>query len=162
MTRDPESEKVSIKVTVNFKVKLLTRYEQAVDELISKISNNEDYIVEPVLLAKDVDSSVLEKIPSCVHGHRIRCVVVSRQLYITSLSIGNPHAGGVGAINHLARTWNVDNWFDIYSNGVTMFGKKVAAAPDMAITIPAKFARRGEMRRTVGTNFSALTQRLLG
>lgn len=65
---DPETEEISINVKANFAVKLLARYEQVEDLIIWNISTNEDYKLEPVLIAEDVDTSVLEKIPSRTRG----------------------------------------------------------------------------------------------
>lgn len=148
---DPESEEIIISVKANFKLDLLPRYELAVQRIITKIKGNEDYFLSPVLLASDVDASVLEELPSRIRGYRVNCTVMSGALYITGLSTGPPHAGGVGAFNQQARNWNTRNRFDIFSDAVSKFGDEAAGAPDMVITVPEKYTPAGAgSRRTVG------------
>lgn len=156
---DPESEEIIISVKANFKVDLLLRYELAVQRIILKIKDNEDYVLTPVLLACNVNASVLEELPSQVRGYRVKCKVLSGALYITGLSTGPPHAGGVGGFNQQARNWNARNYFDIFSDAVSRFGEEASGAPDMIITVPSKYTPVGAgSRRTVGkiyqyTNF---------
>lgn len=149
---DPDTEQIIVRIKANMKfIDVNERYENAVRRAITAISGREEiYVLEPILIASDVQFNILEELPTSVAGFHIRASVVRGQLFVTDLSTGPPHAGGVGAFNFQARLWNARNRFDIFSDATSKFGEEASGAPDMVFTIPEKYTRPGRGRQTVG------------
>lgn len=89
-----DADEVAVKVKVNFEITDLgARYEAAVRAAIKGIKRvSGPYELAPILIANDVDISVLETVSSSVSGFHVRSHLLNGKWFITNLSTGYPQA----------------------------------------------------------------------
>jgi hypothetical protein len=91
---------------------LLTRYDAVVDGIRNQIrafhaeAASEVYHFPPVLVAENVNPSVLLKLHSAVEGFHVKSVVRDRNLYVVSLSDGYWHSVGVPDLSGQTTSWS--------------------------------------------------------
>ncbi len=153
---DDSDSDIVVNITIPGKVgdDILTRYHYALKRIVRAISRVEGgYWLEPVLIASNVNDDVLETIPSQYADYRVKCQVITRELFIISLSTGTPHNAGTSSMHQQAMMWNAANGkhFDIFSDASLAFGDAGSSgAPDLVFTIAKKHRLPGQSRRNVG------------
>lgn len=129
----------------------LLRFDTAARNAIRAIKRVKgSYEFEPIVIASDIDASILEALTTSVSDYHVHCVVLNGQLIITNLSTGYPHAGGVRSILTQAANWNSRGRFAPYSDANTRFSRTAASAPDLTLSIDKKYALPGAGRRSAG------------
>jgi hypothetical protein len=127
---------VPVDMTIN---SVYHRYDDTARKLARRVRRVKDlsYDMEPILVADQVNGSILEELPSAINGFHVHKFVINNCLYITNLSTGNPHAGGVMSIGIQTSVWNAanGNYFLPYSDAVAKFGPNKSGAPDLKLNI---------------------------
>lgn len=154
---DPESEEFVVRVVADWKIDdINSRYENAVKRIIKATERAsvvyDCYWLDTIVIAEDVDVSILEQLPSQLFGYHVKKFVENGRLIITNISTGSPHSGGVCALIHQVCSWNSigRNKFDILSDANLSFAENMSGAPDCVLTVPWKYSPIGVERRSVG------------
>jgi hypothetical protein len=82
----------------------------------------ESFSFPAVLVARDVDPSVLEELPTIVKDVRVKCHVRDGHLFIVNISSGPGHGAGVNEINGQALAW-AERRFAVISDSVMRLGE---------------------------------------
>jgi hypothetical protein len=131
---------VPVDMTIN---SVYDRYYATARKLVRRVRRVKDlpYDIEPILVADQVNGSILEELPSAINGFHVHKFVINNCLFITNISTGNPHAGGVMSIATQTSNWNAanGNYFVPYSDAVANFGPNKSGAPDLKLNIKPKY-----------------------
>lgn len=147
---------------------LLQRYYSAVNRLRTDIMRFhesrhilklETYEVAPVLIAENVNGSVLEQLPTLVGDMHVKCVVRGTRLFITNLCTGDAHGAGVAELVGQARAWSGSRFMiKTATNFTTWEGD--TTAPDLVLEVPisrrapnAGPSRVGELDACISTEW---------
>jgi len=146
----------TIKVKASTDENLQTRYFKTVKalkreiDLFNTMGGTRMYLLDPVLLAEDVDADVLEELPSLVGDSHVKLVVRNRRLLITNLSGGSPHGCAVASINQQAGSWSRSAFSIMSDTTYASEDRNNGSAPDLVIEVPTANLPDGAGQQRLG------------